>query len=110
MALMTDDTHTLIPLPVWFVLVVTLLFGCPSTAYSEPLFRVSHEGVVITLHNEKCEMKEVSNLPHFATWEEKGKSFKGCWGFNPLGVVMLYFSDKTIAVVPASAFTKVQGV
>ena len=102
--------ETVFPLPAWFVLIVTLLFGCPNSASAEPLFRVSHEGVVITLHNDKCEMSEVSNLPHFATWEEKGKSFKGCWGFHPLGVVMLYFTDKTVAVVPASAFAKVIGV
>ena len=102
------NNETVFPLPLWFVLIVTLLFGCPANA--EPLFRVSHESVVITLHNEKCEMSEVSNLPHFATWEEKGKSFKGCWGFHPLGVVMLYFTDKTVAVVPASAFSKVIGV
>ncbi len=104
------EHETVFPLPAWFVLVVTPLFGCP-TASAEPLFRVTTpDGVIITLHKEKCEMKEVVNLPHHATWDEKGKTFTGCWVFNPIGVVMLYFSDKTVAVVPGSAFQKVQGV
>ena len=105
------NDETVFPLPAWFVLIVTLLFGCPSNVYSEPLFRVATpDGVVITLHKDKCELKDVVNLPHLATWDEKGKTFQGCWGFNPIGVVMLYFSDKTVGVVPSSAFTKVQGV
>lgn len=105
------EHETVFPLPAWVVLLATLLFGCPSSLSAEPLFRVTTpDGVVITLHKDKCEMREVSNLPRSATWDEKGKTFKGCWGVSNLGVVMLYFSDKTVAVVPASAFEKVIGV
>lgn len=95
----------------YVLLLAVILFFFPVNASSEPLFRVTTpDGVVITLHKEKCEMKEVVNLPQHATWDEKGKTFTGCWGFNPIGVVMLYFSDKTVAAVPGSAFQKVIGV
>ena len=103
--------ETVFPLPAWFVLIVTLLFGCPNSASAEPLFRVTTpDGVVITLHKDKCEMKEVVNLPQLATWDEKGKTFTGCWGVSPFGLVMFYFTDKTVAVVPVEAFKKVIGV
>ena len=105
------DTETVFPLPAWFVLVATLLFGCPSNAYSEPLYQTAGgDGAVVTLHSEPCALKEVSNLPKRATWDEKGKTFEGCWGVSPFGVAMLYFSDRTVAVVPAEAFRKVTGV
>lgn len=95
----------------YLLLLAAVVFLFPNNAISEPLFRVStQDGIVVTLHKEKCEMGEVANLPRSATWEEKGKTFTGCWGMSSLGVVMLYFSDKTVAVIPASAFEKVIGV
>ena len=107
---MESDDFTIVPLPL-YALVLIILFCWPASLLAEPLFRVNTpDGVVITLHKEKCELNEVVNLPQHATWDEKGKTFKGCWGFNPIGVVMLYFSDKTVATVPASAFSKVIGV
>lgn len=90
---------------------VLLILFWPLEAKSEPMFQtVSPDGIVITLHSEKCDLKEIVNLPKRATWQEKAKSYEGCWGLNPLGVVMFYFTDKTIAVVPAEAFQKVTGV
>lgn len=95
----------------YLLLLAAILFLVPLPLSAEPLFRVTTpDGVVITLHKDKCELKEVVNLPQHATWDEKGKTYTGCWGFNPIGVVMLYFSDKTVGVIPASAFSKVAGV
>ena len=93
------------------VLLGLILLGCVTEAAAEPLFRVTlPEGAVITLHSGKCEMTEVVNLPMVATWEEKGKTFTGCWGVNPAGVVSLYFTDKTVVGLPVRAFEKVIGV
>ena len=107
------NNETVFPLPLWFVLIVTLLFGCPNSASAEPLFRfTAPEGVVITLHSDRCELKEVSNLPQRATWDENGKTFEGCWrpsAFFPL-FIFFFQGDKTIADVPAGAFKKVIGV
>ena|SRR5688572_20475 len=107
-----NERKTVFPLPVWFVLIVTLLFGCwPNRLNAEPMFQTSTpDGTVITIHSEKCEMKEVVNLPKRATWREGAKTYEGCWGLSPMGVVMFYFSDKTVAIVPAEVFQKVTGV
>jgi hypothetical protein len=107
---MTKEDFTIVPLPLWFVLIVTVLFGCPSNALAEPLFQASDQKARITLYSDQCELKEVSNLSRKATWEESGKTFEGCWSISPLGVVVMYFSDKTVAVAPAQAFQKVTGV
>lgn len=84
-----------------------------TDARADPLYRASILGVVITLHSEECALKDkVSNLPRKATWVENGKTYQGCFGYvEPLGLFMFYFSDdKTVAGIPASAFSKVHGV
>lgn len=108
---MTDDPHeTVFPLPVWFVVLATLLFGLwPSVVFSEPLYQTQAEGAVITLHSEKCQLKEVTNLPHRITWEEKGKVTEGCFGHKQ-GIVIFYFLDRTVGIIPAQIFEKVVGV
>lgn len=102
--------------PYWaigaVVLVVIAVVGAlySSKVYAEP-FAVTHgDGIVVTLHTEKCAMPEVTNLPQRATWEEKGKVFEGCAGVNrDLGVVLFYFSDKTVGAAPIQAFQRVTG-
>jgi hypothetical protein len=90
---------------------LVLLLVWPAELMAEPVFRDKNpSGEVITLHNGKCEVKEVTNLPYAAEWEEKGKTYKGCWGLNQFGVVVLYFSDKTVVGIPAPLFEKVIGV
>ena len=82
----------------------------PSQAKSEPQYRATVQDVVITLHSEACEMKElVSNLPRRATWMEKGKTFEGCFGYvEHLQLLMFYFrDDKTVAGLPAGVFSRV---
>ncbi len=107
------EHETIFPLPAWFVLIATILFGCPTSAAADPILRFNaKDGVVITLHSDKCALKEVSNLPNKATWDEKGKTFEGCWrpsAFFPL-VIFYFLGDRTIADVPMQAFEKVQGV
>ncbi len=40
-----------------------------------------------------------------------GKEYEGCWGLNPaLGLVMAYYSDKTVAAIPAQAFAPVVAI
>ena len=89
-----------------------ILFFVASSVYGEPTHRTSVQGVVITLHSEKCALKEVANLPRRATWVENGKVFEGCVGYvEALGVLMFFFKDdKSVAVIPADAFSKVTGV
>lgn len=106
-----NDEYTVVPLPIWFVIIVTALFGLwPSLVLAEPVLQTqTADGIVITLHTEKCELKEVSNLPYRITWQEKGKSTEGCFGSNGR-VVIFYFADKTVGVIPVQVFEKVIGV
>jgi hypothetical protein len=63
------------------------------------------------VYTEDCAVKEVANLPKRATWTEKGKTYEGCAGMSPLGLVMFYFrEDRSVAVVPASQFVKVTNI
>ena len=110
---MTDDPHeTVFPLPLWFVLVVTLLFGLWSPlVFSEPQFQAQVQtGQIITLFDEKCSLTEITNLPFRLTWTDQGKVTEGCFGVRD-GMVVMYFSaDKTVGLAPTEVFRKVLGV
>jgi hypothetical protein len=84
------------------------LLALSQFAYGEPAFVTDADGARITLHTDKCSMKEVKNLPFKATWEEKGKVFQGCWGPRPdAGLIVFYFDDRTVGIAPMQAFVKV---
>ena len=63
------------------------------------------------LTDEPCTLKAVENLKHRSVWHEKGKRFEGCWAPHPgVGLVVSYWSDKTVAIIPIDAFVKVTGI
>jgi hypothetical protein len=98
-----------VKLPLWFNVVAFLLFSWP--AFAEPMVKANVQGIEITVYTEDCALKNVvSNLPKRATWVEKGKTFEGCAGATQFGVLIFYFNDKTVAVVPVEHFAKVVGV
>ena len=81
----------------------------PTNANADPRFQVVADGARIVLHDDKCAVGAVVNLPYKATWEEKGKVFQGCWGARPdAGVVMFYFDDKTVGIIPMQELTAVK--
>jgi hypothetical protein len=96
----------------YLLILAALLLLVPMPAKSEPQYRATVQGVVITLHSEKCELAEVSNLPRRATWLENGKTFEGCFGYvEQLQLLMFFFKDdKTVAGMPAGVFSRVTGV
>lgn len=86
-----------------------LLYGVKK-ANADPLFRAQVDGVSITVYNEPCELDSIKNLPYKVVWIEGGAEVKGCWGaWRDQGFVFAYFEDKTVAVIPFSAFAKVVG-
>jgi hypothetical protein len=103
---------TVLPWLVWGVivgLVIAALFYS-ARLHADPLFSATAEGVTITLTDEPCAVKEIANLPYRATWVEKDKTFQWCWGpYRELSIVLAYFDDRTIAVIPVQAFVKVVG-
>ena len=84
----------------------------PLVAVAKPQYLASSGDVTITLFNDKCELKEVANLPFKVTWQEGGKVFHGCFGVNgEAGVVMMFFpGDKSVAAAPVGMFKPVTGV
>jgi hypothetical protein len=90
-----------------FILGALLVYG---TAKAEPLFRASAEGTTITLYDEPCKLPEVENLKNRATWEEKGKVTEGCYGGHPqFPLVLFYFADKAVTIVPVEVFKRMTG-
>ena len=81
-----------------------------AKAEADPLFRHSQDGVVVTLHSEKCSLPAVTNLPLRATWLEGGVTTEGCYAAHPqFPIVVFYFADKTVAVQMKQAFTRIAG-
>jgi hypothetical protein len=91
--------------------IAILLSLCASSAFAaEPVYQVQGGDIKVLLYKEPCALKSsVSNLPYRATWEEKGKKFEGCFGVDAeMGLVITYFSDKSVVVLPLSALVKVR--
>ena len=103
---------TIIPWLVWslVVLVVIIALSYASQVKAGPIAQAESQGIVITVYKEPCKLPAVSNLPVRATWLENGKTYEGCAASNPqLGVVVFYFDDKTVAVVPLQIFVPMTG-
>lgn len=91
-----------------YLLLILLLF--PFSLKAEPVAVSSNNGITITLFDEGCKSHNVKNLPYRAAWKEGKGSFEGCYGVSSGVVVMLYFEDKTVVVLPVQAFAKTTGI
>lgn len=99
--------------PYWLV-ALAILFGVvlamlPIYGRAEAMYRAESDGVIVTLTDEPCALASVKNLPHRSTWQEKGKTYEGCWGGHPLGVVVAYWDDLTVALIPLQSLVRVTG-
>lgn len=88
-------------------LLLLALLLLPLEASPTAAFKATADGVVVILYTESCALKEVTNLKNKATWLEKGKLNQGCWGASPIGVILLYFDDKTVAAIPVQLFERI---
>jgi hypothetical protein len=94
--------------PLLAVLVFTVAWA--TEAYAGPLFQAEAEGVKIVVYDEPCKLAVVTNLKYRATWQEKGKTYEGCVGGHPhFPVIMGYFADRTVVVLPTEMFVRVTG-
>ena len=92
-------------------LVLILSMIVPNLSTAAPLYRATGGGVQIVLTDEPCVLKAVSNLQKRATWTQNGVTQEGCWGVSEaVGMVMAYWSDRTVTALPPQIFTKVQEV
>lgn len=92
----------------WVAAAVALMIALGRNANAEPMAAVEQEGVRIVIYTEDCQLKEVKNLIKRATWTENGKTVEGCAGLFPqIGLVLFYFTDRTVVPVPAQMFQRV---
>jgi len=92
------------------MLVAGLSAAAPASRAAEPFAMVQNEKAVVTLYREACELRDVSNLKHRATWVEDGKSYEGCFGVFFDHAIGFYFDDKQVAVIPLEVFVPVKGM
>ena len=96
------------------LLLVLALLGIAyfaGGADAAPVARGGNDKIEVTLFNDKCRLTSVVDLPYRAVWKEGGKSFEGCFGptqFN--GLIVLYFDDRSIALMPMQAFKPVREI
>lgn len=87
------------------LLVFALLLS--FSAVAEPLVEARSGTTHVMLYTDPCKLVEVVNLPNRAEWVDGDKKFEGCWTTEPVfGVVVMYFSDKTVILIPAQVFKK----
>ena len=86
--------------------MIVLVLGM-TCAHAAPIAVGEADGIRITLTDEPCQLDAVTNLPRRAIWEEGNKRFEGCWGAMQ-GFIASYFSDRSVAVIPAQLFVRVR--
>lgn len=80
-------------------------------ASNSATYQAEGDGVKVVVYgDDKCKLNQVTNLPWRATWTEKGNTTEGCAGMDQrVGLVVFYWNDKTVVVIPTSNFVRVQG-
>jgi hypothetical protein len=99
------------------VLLLFALFLVPR-ARAQPLFIGDFDSGKVTLTDEPCGLKAVTNAPKRVTWREPGgKVVEGCYGLYTLkmtsgniDIIIGYFADLTLQVLPLSAFKVVRAI
>lgn len=90
------------------LLIILSFLLLPPPVFAKDIAQATQGNVTVTLTNEDCALKEhVKNLPSRAVWEEKGKTFEGCWR-PTAGVIVMFFDDLTVVAAPMRAFRPVK--
>ena len=85
----------------------------PSHVEGRPLFVAHLESGVVTLTDEACSLRAVTNAPKRVTWLGRdGKLTEGCYGrytarlpSEEVHFIVGYFDDLTLQGLPLSLFT-----
>jgi hypothetical protein len=86
----------------WFpLLVVLVLLVAWSPLNAAPIAQLSENDLVVTLYDEPCRLDV--KLQYRIVWKDKEKTYEGCFGVIQ-GIVVGYFSDKSIGLFPGHAF------
>jgi hypothetical protein len=95
---------------ICFLSLLLIATVCPIYALAASIAVTTQGDAKITLFDEPCKLRAVSNLKMRAVWVEKGKTFEGCFGVHPGGVVLAYFDDGSVVIMPVQDFAAVTGV
>ncbi|HET9663577.1 MAG TPA: hypothetical protein VFP00_05055 [Burkholderiales bacterium] len=104
---------------VFFLGVVLLVFLLiAGEARAQPIFFADFESGRVTLTDEPCTLKAVTNAPKRVTWREpNGRLSEGCYGLYTLrlphgkvDIIIGYFDDLTLQVLPLSAFSVLRAI
>jgi len=98
--------------------VLLLLLVFVPRAGAQPLFVADFESGKVMLTDEPCGLQAVTNAPKRVTWlEPNGKTVEGCYGlyklrltFGYVDIIIGYFADLTLQVLPLSAFKTVRAI
>lgn len=88
-------------------LVCAALSGCavaPPQPASAPAAVATREDVTLSLYTEPCALPAVKNLPYRAIWRDARGAYEGCYDVRLGAVVVAYFTDRTVIVVPLEVF------
>jgi len=89
------------------VLAVVLLLM--AAAQAGPIAVGREGGITVTLTDEPCAVTAIANLPGRITWEEHGRIVEGCYTVTG-PMIVAYFADRTVVLMPAQLFTKVRAI
>jgi hypothetical protein len=85
------------------VVAALMLAALPTQA--APVAAVTQDGITVTLYDEPCALEAVANLCYRATWHDpKRGHFEGCYTVQHHTIVVLYFDDRTVVVLPLQIF------
>lgn len=88
--------------------MLALLILVAAPVFAEPIAVMSLQGITVTLTNQPCAIKYVTNLPLRATWKDGSKTFDGCYAVFPESeAIGFWFDDGSVAVIPAHIFKPV---
>jgi hypothetical protein len=98
------------------LLLILLLFM--GEARAGPILSADFESGRVTLTDEPCGLKAITNAPKRVTWlEPNGRMSEGCYGIYTLrfphgniDIIIGYFDDLTLQVLPLSVFSVVRAI
>lgn len=94
----------------WFIILLLLILAVAwNYAVAAPIARASDKDVVIVLYEDKCTL-DVIGLPQRAQWSQGGKSWEGCFDLRRDTLILIYFEDKSIVIIPAGFFRPHGGI
>lgn len=94
---------------VFLIALFLLVLGWATNSHAKPIVAAIQGDVTVTLTDEKCKLKAVSNMPNRAVWRDSKGLSEGCFQVRPeVGLIVAYFDDGAVALIPMAHFKPVE--